>query len=74
MPVLTAAIHVNMFPAPPPEEDKDDKSAYDSVDKDTIRRYQERTTWDFAYNQEQATKTSTIGIVVGSSPVALLAW
>jgi hypothetical protein len=66
-----SAIHANFWACEPPENDTD---TYDALDQEAINLFYHRVKWDFAYMHEQATKTSTIAIVVNSSPVALLAW
>jgi microsomal epoxide hydrolase len=65
------AVHVNMMILPIPEIK--DKSSLSTFDKDCLERLSDFET-EFAYRDEHATKPATIGIVVGSSPVALLAW
>lgn len=47
---------------------------FDDIDRASVKAGQVASQWEFAYNMEHATKTSSIGIVVSSSPVALLAW
>lgn len=43
-------------------------------DRACVDRMEEFGKTEFAYRDEHATKPATIGIVVGSSPVAMLAW
>lgn len=51
-----------------------DKSSLDEMDRDCLDRFDFFQKWEFAYKHEHATKTATIGFVLESSPVALLAW
>ena len=46
----------------------------DEVDKVAVGRFNYFNRYEFAYRDEHATKPATIGMVVESSPVALLAW
>lgn len=46
----------------------------DEVDKVAVERLNYFNRYEFAYRDEHATKPATIGMVVESSPVALLAW
>ncbi|GAA6038246.1 hypothetical protein JCM8097_005812 [Rhodosporidiobolus ruineniae] len=67
------AINLNYLPAVRP----DDENAMASVkehEKKNLERGEEFQKTGRGYAIEQATRPGTIGIVVGSSPVALLAW
>ncbi|ORY25438.1 Alpha/Beta hydrolase protein [Naematelia encephala] len=66
------AVHLNMIIIDPPADL--DRSALTEKDKAALERYEWFENWEFAYAQEHATKTSTIGMVIGSNPIALLAW
>lgn len=57
-----------------PNVPKLDKSILDEYDRSCVERLDEFMQYEFAYRNEHATKPATIGIVVASSPVALLAW
>jgi hypothetical protein len=46
----------------------------DDVDKECVERFHYFNRYEFGYRDEHATKPATIGMVVESSPVALLAW
>lgn len=46
----------------------------DAVDKECVERFHYFNRYEFGYRDEHATKPATIGMVVESSPVALLAW
>jgi microsomal epoxide hydrolase len=47
---------------------------FDEIDKKAVERFNYFNRYEFAYRDEHATKPATIGMVVESSPVALLAW
>ncbi|RSH89646.1 hypothetical protein EHS25_002197 [Saitozyma podzolica] len=49
-------------------------SSLDEFDRACLARADYFLKHEFAYRDEHATKTATIGIVVESSPVAMLAW
>ncbi|GAA5987820.1 hypothetical protein JCM11641_004940 [Rhodosporidiobolus odoratus] len=69
-------IHVNYIPAPrtlPPVDDPKRASLSEREEKD-LQRGEEWVKLGKAYGYMQATRPGTTGIVVGSSPVALLAW
>ncbi|PGH17728.1 hypothetical protein AJ79_00869 [Helicocarpus griseus UAMH5409] len=70
------AIHLNFFTAPtfpnPPEPAA--QKPLSEKEKVGIQRGQLFQTAGSAYAMEHATRPSTIGLVLGSSPLALLAW
>ena len=68
------AVHVNMFNSTLKCPEDYDRSKLDSFDQDCLKRWEEYVKWEFAYKHEHATKSGTIGFVLESSPVALLAW
>lgn len=70
---MSLAVHVTMCKAPQPEG-ADPVAGLDELDRELVDRYDYFTKWEFAYSHEHSTKTSTIGLVVSSSPAALLAW
>jgi microsomal epoxide hydrolase len=43
-------------------------------DREAIKRWEWFQKWEFAYKNEHATKSGTIGFALESSPIALLAW
>ena len=51
-----------------------DESKLSEVEKDGLKRLEVWRATGTAYALEHATKPSTIGFVLSSSPVALLAW
>jgi hypothetical protein len=61
-----------MLPATPPPNF--DMSTLDAVDRACVDRMEYFNRFEFAYHDEHATKTATIGMVVESSPVAMLGW
>jgi len=71
---LIAAVHVNMIIATVTSMDSVDKSQLDEYEQACLERFDLFQKYEFAYKWEQATKTATIGFVLESSPVALLAW
>jgi len=72
--ILPLAVHLNAYhlhPQPPQNELED---GLDETELKLLKRAQEFDKSGIAYNIEQATRPATIGMVVGSDPVALLAW
>lgn len=64
--------HLNMAIVPPPENANE--LPIDDLEK---KQQQKGKTWidtGTAYGQEHGTRTATIGLVLSSSPVAMLAW
>lgn len=51
-----------------------DKASLSGYDLDCKERLDEFMKTEFSYRDEHSTKPATIGIVVASCPVALLAW
>jgi hypothetical protein len=49
-------------------------STLDDIDRACLARADFFNKYEYAYRDEHATKTATIGMVVESSPVAMLAW
>lgn len=64
-------VHVNFFPLFNKEMDK---SKLDESDLRNVERAKMWETWGLGYLIEHATKPATIGQVLESSPVAILAW
>lgn len=66
------AVHLNFSPAtPPPGANTDD---LDEIDKSGLKRSEWVTTTAVAYAVMHATRPATSGLVLMSSPLALLAW
>ena len=57
-----------------PEPAGSDPSSLNELEKEGIQRAKWFHNLGSAYALEQATKPSTIGLVLASSPLALLAW
>ena len=55
-------------------DEKPDRDALDTLEKETLDRAIKWQTAGTAYAQEHGTRPSTIGNVLSSSPLALLAW
>lgn len=71
--MCTTAIHVNLFSvASPPEEVP--VSSLTAKEQEGLKRGEDFANTGVAYALAHATRPSTIGFVLGSSPVALLAW
>ncbi|GAA5925284.1 epoxide hydrolase [Sporobolomyces koalae] len=66
-------IHLNYLPAVAPE-DEELKKRVKPREQDSLDRSEEFQKTGRAYAISHATRPGTIGLVVGSSPVALLAW
>ena len=66
------AVHVNCSFAQKPEGVADD--AIDPLEARQLARGQEFMATGMAYAQEHGTRPATIGLVLSSSPIALLAW
>ena len=71
-PTLTPGIHLNFFPMLPPEGA--DLASLDEFDQKGLARAAAWGQWGQGYRIEQSTKPATIGAVLESSPVAVLAW
>ncbi|CAG8957630.1 hypothetical protein HYFRA_00010497 [Hymenoscyphus fraxineus] len=65
------AVHVNYCYMPEPDKPLGDVTATDLED---LKRAREFKATGSAYALEQGTRSSTIGLVLSSSPLALLAW
>lgn len=52
----------------------DESTSLSEIDKEKLNRFYSFSQTESAYAFEQATKPSTLGFVLSSSPVALLAW
>ena len=65
------ALHINFCIMPEP---KDAKGAISEAEKVGLQRAAEFSKLGSAYALEHATRPSTIGFVLGSNPVSLLAW
>jgi microsomal epoxide hydrolase len=70
--ISVKAVHINFCIMPDPGNIPD--SEYNELEKEGLRRASEFKRIGAAYATEQATRTSTIGAVLSSSPLALLAW
>ncbi|EXJ64094.1 hypothetical protein A1O7_00430 [Cladophialophora yegresii CBS 114405] len=66
-------VHLNTHPMNPPA-DSDIRSAIDDVEKAALERHNFFLHNGTGYAWEHATRPSTIGFVLSSSPLALLAW
>lgn len=64
-------IHLNFFPM---LKASVDLAALDATDKKCIERAQVWESWGLGYLVEHATMPATIGAILESSPVAVLAW
>jgi len=67
----TLGIHLNFFPL---LKSKYDMSTLDETDKKCLQRANMWESWGLGYLVEHATKPATIGAILESSPVAVLAW
>ncbi|PMD42060.1 alpha/beta-hydrolase [Hyaloscypha variabilis F] len=67
------AIHVNYFSVLSPPEGMS-VSSLTEKEQEGLKRGEDFVTKGSGYSLEHATRPSTIGLVLGSSPVALLAW
>jgi len=68
------AINVNYLPAVAPPDDAPERHQLKPHEEKALERSETFQSSGRGYAIEQATRPATIGIVVGSSPVALLAW
>jgi len=66
-------MHLNMFVSPPPQDEAKAKDI-DEFEAQCLQRGQEFRDKGMAYAQEHGTRTGTIGLVLSSSPLAMLAW
>lgn len=64
--------HVNMLPMAPPQ--KEGVAPPTEQELTTLKRAEEFRTTGMAYAMMHATKPSTVGLVVASSPQGLLSW
>lgn len=67
------AVHLNFCPTPPPSSDDPMKGVDELEQKMLSRATAFRTTGD-SYANEHGKRPGTIGLVLSSSPLALLAW
>ncbi|GAA5844559.1 hypothetical protein JCM11251_001633 [Rhodosporidiobolus azoricus] len=67
-------INVNYLPGVKPENDEEAEKTIKPHERENLKRSEEFQATGRGYAIEQATRPGTIGIVVGSSPIALLAW
>ncbi|BGP55530.1 hypothetical protein JCM8202_000583 [Rhodotorula sphaerocarpa] len=67
-------LNVNYLPAVAPPADAPERDQIKPHEQDSLRRAEEFQTTGRGYAIMHATRPGTIGMVVGSSPVALLAW
>ncbi|GJN90554.1 hypothetical protein Rhopal_003566-T1 [Rhodotorula paludigena] len=68
------AIHINYYPAVAPPDDASERHQIKPHEEQALERAKEFQTTGRGYAIEQGTRPGTIGIVVGSSPISLLAW
>lgn len=68
------AVHLNFCHMPPPDDAAAIEPTLNEQELAGIRRADEFTRTGDAYGRMHGTRTSTIGHVLSSSPVALLAW
>lgn len=68
-----AAIHVNYFPILSPPAGMS-VSSLNAKEQEGLKRGEDFVKLGTGYSLEHATRPSTIGLVLGSSPLALLAW
>ena len=69
------AIHLNYCNMPKPADlDESDPAIYSDAEKAGITRTEQFKLTGSAYALEHATRSSTIGLVLSASPLALLAW
>lgn len=69
------AVHVNLLlMAEPPASLNVEEAKYSDVELETMRITQSRFKTGLDYLRMQGNRPSTIGMVVASSPIALLAW
>ncbi|KAF5004810.1 hypothetical protein FDECE_8709 [Fusarium decemcellulare] len=70
------AVHVNFLPSiqPPDVLDPENDTSLTTQDRQVLTRSLEFVNTQQAYAIEQGTKPATIGFVLASSPVGLLAW
>lgn len=61
-----------MYMAPPPKNA--DELPVDELEKKGLAKGKAWQDFGTAYGQEHGTRTGTIGLVLSSSPIALLAW
>ena len=66
-----AGAHINMYHMYPPEKPAAEPTA---EEKKSLQRSMDFALGGMGYAMIHATRPSTIGLVVGSSPIALLAW
>ncbi|KAH7396477.1 epoxide hydrolase-like protein [Pyrenochaeta sp. MPI-SDFR-AT-0127] len=64
------AIHLNMMPS----QDQPDLASLNAIEKNALDRAVKWRATGSAYAQEHGTRPSTIGHVLSSNPLALLAW
>ncbi|BGP24824.1 hypothetical protein JCM10295v2_003744 [Rhodotorula toruloides] len=67
-------INVNYLPAVAPPPDSPERKQLKPHEEKSLQRSEQFQATGRGYAIEHATRPSTIGMVVGSSPVALLAW
>ena len=67
------AVHLNLCIGVAPESDAETKS-FSQKEQQAVKRQVDFSTLGNAYAREHGTRPATIGLVLSSSPVALLAW
>jgi hypothetical protein len=70
---MDLAVHVNCFPERSPPKGLS-LSSLTAKEKEGLKSGEDFVKMGATYSLEHATRPSTIGLVLGSSPVALLAW
>ncbi|CAH0018848.1 unnamed protein product [Clonostachys rhizophaga] len=68
------AVHVNLWMEPGSSEMSGEEAHHRELDITAARRAESFRTTGMAYFMEHATRPSTIGLVLSSSPLALLSW
>lgn len=66
------AFHINMLMIPPPKNAE--TMEYTELEQKMMGRGKHWQDFGTAYGQEHGTRTATIGLVLSSSPLAMLAW
>ncbi|KAF5577179.1 epoxide hydrolase [Fusarium pseudoanthophilum] len=71
-------VHTNILMVPPPEgtnvEEDVKAGRYTEAEIDALNREKEILGWGVSYAAIQGTRSATLGLAFGSSPVALLSW
>jgi hypothetical protein len=67
-------VHLNFCPILNPPPDSNIESALSPTESDGLKRWQKWKATGTAYAMEHGTRPSTIGFILSSNPLALLAW